>query len=159
LMVHFQTPVLLSEASAALAEAKLAQGKASVLGDAAATQGKDVFVEWFASGIDTTDPSKAKELSSVVRDAFAKLTDVNKQPVVLSQPFPEAQEIQGRMIGELRSAAVGALILSWILIAFYLRIRFHRFSFGVAAVVALIHDVLITFGVVVIANHLGLVHA
>jgi preprotein translocase SecF subunit len=63
------------------------------------------------------------------------------------------------MVGELRNAALGALIVSWVLILFYLRVRFHEYSFGIAAVASLVHDVLVTFVVVVIANHWGIVHA
>jgi preprotein translocase subunit SecF len=63
------------------------------------------------------------------------------------------------MVGELRNAAIGALILSWVLITLYVRVRFHEYKFGIAAVVALVHDVLVTFAVVVVANHLGIVNA
>jgi preprotein translocase SecF subunit len=77
---------------------------------------------------------------------------------VLSDPFPEAQEIQGRLVNDLRNAAIGALILAWGLIVLYLRVRFHEYKYGVAAVIALIHDVLVTLGIVVFVNHMGWVH-
>ena len=87
------------------------------------------------------------------------MEDADGNQIVLSDPFPEAQEIQGRLVNDLRNAAIGALILAWALIVFYLRIRFHEYKYGLAAVVALIHDVLVTFGVVVLFNHMGWVNA
>src|SRR5262249_17438609 len=143
----------------ALVRAKLPGVKVSVSGDAAATQGRDVLVEW------TTLPkTHLSSLADTVRDALqdskvANLTDVDGHAVKLSDPFPEAEEIQGRMVGELRNAAIGALILSWLLMIFYLRVRFHEYKYGIAAVVALLHDVLMAFGAVVLFNRLGIVHA
>jgi preprotein translocase SecF subunit len=78
---------------------------------------------------------------------------------VLSDPFPEAQEMQGRVVNDMRNAAIGALILACGLIVLYLRIRFHEYRYGIAAVLALIHDVLFALIAVVICNHLGIVHA
>src|SRR5690606_29670855 len=99
------------------------------------------------------------ELGNLAREALAALVDVEGAPMRLSDPFPEAQEIQGRLVDELRNAAIGALILAWVLIVLYLRVRFHEYKYGLAAVVALVHDVLAAFVVVVLFNHLGWVHA
>jgi len=54
--------------------------------------------------------------------------------------------------GELRSAAGQAIILALVLILIYITIRF-EFRFAVAAIVALVHDVLITLGAFSLANH------
>ncbi len=54
--------------------------------------------------------------------------------------------------GELRSAALEAIIFALVLILVYITIRF-EFRFAVAAIIALVHDVLITLGVFSIANH------
>jgi preprotein translocase subunit SecF len=53
--------------------------------------------------------------------------------------------------GELRSAAGQAIIFALVLILVYITIRF-EFRFAVAAIVALVHDVLITLGVFSIAD-------
>jgi preprotein translocase subunit SecF len=59
------------------------------------------------------------------------------------------ESIGPRVGGELRQAAIGALLLSWGLILVYIWFRFDlRYAPG--AVVALIHDVLITAGVFVL---------
>ena len=57
------------------------------------------------------------------------------------------QEKVGPKIGsELSSAAVRAVLVALALILIYMAWRFHRFLYGIAAVVALFHDVLITLG-------------
>ena len=58
------------------------------------------------------------------------------------------QEAVGPKIGEeLKRDAVNAIIISLILIILYIWIRFKRIHYGVAAVIALFHDILITLGV------------
>ncbi|MBX3461861.1 MAG: protein translocase subunit SecD [Planctomycetes bacterium] len=152
--LHFGSPVSVIEATSELAT-RLKGSKVSVVGaDAGATVAKDLRVEW------TTQASTRDwELFEIVRGALGDLKDAAGQPIKLSDPFPEAQEIQGRLVDELRNAAIGALVLAWVLIVLYLRVRFHEYKYGVAAVVALVHDVLVAFGAVVLVNHLGLVHA
>ncbi|HMB70159.1 MAG TPA: protein translocase subunit SecF [bacterium] len=54
--------------------------------------------------------------------------------------------------GELRSAAGQAIFLALFLILIYITIRF-EFRFAVAAIMALVHDVLITLGAFSLANH------
>jgi len=57
------------------------------------------------------------------------------------------QEKVGPKIGfELREQAVQAVLTSLVLILVYMAWRFRQFLFGIAAVVALFHDVLITLG-------------
>ncbi|MBL8729639.1 MAG: protein translocase subunit SecD [Planctomycetes bacterium] len=152
--LHFGAPVSVIEATTELAT-NLKGSKVTVLGDdPAATVTKDLRVEW-------TTPSSTRdwELFEIARTALADLKDTQQKPMRLSDPFPEAQEIQGRYVDDLRNAAIGALILAWVLIVLYLRVRFHEYKYGIGAVVALIHDVLVAFGVVVLANNLGWVHA
>ena len=58
------------------------------------------------------------------------------------------QEAVGPKIGEeLKGDAVNAILISLILIILYIWIRFKRIHYGVAAVIALFHDILITLGV------------
>ncbi len=122
--------------------------------DPDATSSKDFRVEWT-----TQVTTKDWQLAEIISEQIKDLEDDAGNPIVLSDPFPEAQEIQGRLVNDLRNAAIGALILAWALIVFYLRIRFHEYKYGLAAVVALMHDVLVTFVIVVLFNNMGLVNA
>jgi len=65
---------------------------------------------------------------------------------------PRSQEKVGPKVGtELKGKAVGAIFWSLVFIILYIWWRF-QFTYGIAAVVALFHDVLITLGVFSIAG-------
>jgi SecD/SecF fusion protein len=57
--------------------------------------------------------------------------------------FPAANSIGGKVAGDTKTMAAYALFLSNLLIIIYVWVRFQNLVFGVAAVVALIHDVLV----------------
>jgi SecD/SecF fusion protein len=64
------------------------------------------------------------------------------------------QEAVGPKIGEeLKSNAIYAILVSMILIIIYVWWRFRQIEFGVAAVIALLHDVMITMGVFSLVDH------
>ena len=73
--------------------------------------------------------------------------------------FPLSSTIGGKVAGSMRTKGVVALLASLLCIVGYIWIRFQRVMFGLAAVVALVHDVLITLGVIAlsayVANFLG----
>lgn len=83
----------------------------------------------------------------------AKATDVGdaiKQTIkeaVPNQSFEISQssEVGPRVGSELKSAALKAILISFLFIVIYIGIRFHL-PYGIAAIVALVHDVVITLG-------------
>lgn len=151
--VFLQQPVELAAAQERLGKG-LSRCTVKPLSDPAVTRTKDLRIEW------TTQASvRTWEIPAIVQKELAGLTDVDGKPLSLSEPFPDANEIQGRLVSDLRNAAIGSLVLAWGLIVLYLRIRFHEYKYGIAAVVALIHDVLVALVVVVFCNHLNFVHA
>jgi SecD/SecF fusion protein len=151
--LHFQQPVPVEKAREALTKG-LQRALVTPIGSGTAPEASDLHVEW------TTQAStKDWELFDIVKLQLAELKDPKGEPIVLSEPFPEASEIQGRLVDDLRNAAIGSLVLAWALIVLYLRVRFHEYKYGIAAVVALIHDVLVAFVAVAFFNHIGLVHA
>ncbi len=151
--LHFQRPIELAKATATLTQ-NLKGAKLTPLGEAEMGEAQDVRVEWM-----TQTGTPTKELFEIARTALGEVKDKAGEKVTLSDPFPEAQEVQGRLVNDLRNAAIGALVIAWGLIVLYLRVRFHEYKYGVAAVVALIHDVLVAFVFVVVFNHLGIVRA
>src|SRR5262249_40092948 len=142
--LHFETDVDVVAAQKGLTELR-GQGVKVDPQTGTGTQASDLLVQWPVSA-----KTQTWELFRQVRDGFENLKDVNGKPVKLSNPFPEAEEIQGRMVKELRNSAIGAVILAWGLIILYLRVRFHEYKWGIAAVVALVHDVLVALGAVVV---------
>jgi len=63
----------------------------------------------------------------------------------ISEPFPLVTVVGGYIVGLMKERAVVALVLSFIFIVGYLWFRF-ELKYGVAAVIALVHDVLFTVG-------------
>ena len=72
-----------------------------------------------------------------------------------SQPlFPLANKIGGRVAGDMKTKAIAAIIISLVGIVAYIWFRFQNVVYGLAAVVALIHDVLITLGMIALSAFL-----
>ena len=115
---------------------------------------RNFVVEW-----DVPKDVTPEGLFGMVQGQLDGVTDMSGNPVSLSDPIPESSEIGGRMVGELRNSAISALVISLGVIVLFIRVRFHEYKYGIAAVLALVHDVLVTLGVVVAANAAGLVDA
>jgi len=60
--------------------------------------------------------------------------------------FPSSVNVGGKVAGNTRQQAIYAMLASLLFIIGYIWIRFQRVAFGLAAVVALVHDVLIVLG-------------
>lgn len=75
----------------------------------------------------------------------------------LSDPFPEIATIQPRAAKSLKNKAILALLISFAGIILYVRFRFHEYRYGIGGVVGIVHDLVVTLGVVAIANMTGLV--
>ena len=82
----------------------------------------------------------------------ATLTE-NTQWFGLSEPFSEVATVGPRVASNLERDAVVALFISMLGVIFYISLRF-EFIFGVAAIVALLHDILICIGIVAVTDHL-----
>lgn len=65
--------------------------------------------------------------------------------------FPMASKIGGRVAGDMTSKAIAAILISLLGIIAYIWIRFQHVMYGLAAVIALVHDVLITLGMIAIS--------
>ncbi len=119
-----------------------------------AKSGRNIKIEF-----DMPAGTKKAEVPLRLRDALKGLTDAEGKPVLLSSPFPEESLIGPRAVGHLIQSAISAIVLSLFLVVMYIRVRFHEFKYGLAACIALVHDVSITLGMVVLFHQLGLIHA
>ena len=98
------------------------------------------------------------QLSATVDQSRRILTQLKESldntPIWLS-----SNKIGAKVAGDMRNTAVAAIVVSLIGIVIYIWIRFQRVYFGLAAVVALLHDVLITLGALALsfwlAEYLG----
>ena len=75
--------------------------------------------------------------------------DLEESPV-----FDEVNSFDSAVAGEMQRSAILAMLASLVAIVAYIWLRFQRVDFGLAAVAALVHDVLFTLGAVALANWL-----
>jgi SecD/SecF fusion protein len=68
--------------------------------------------------------------------------------------FPLASTIGGRVSGDMQIKALEAILVSLVAMIIYLWLRFSKPAYGIAAGVALIHDVLITVGALAISSYI-----
>jgi preprotein translocase SecF subunit len=87
---------------------------------------------------------KADRMQGMIKASFSEPRAVQG---VVSIGATVAEEMQGR--------ALLAVILSWAVMILYLGVRFRALRWGVAAVIALVHDVLITAGMMALADWSG----
>lgn len=99
----------------------------------------------------------ASRLKSIAQTALSRSADSANAPYRLADPIPSSSKVGAQVVDELRDKAILALVISLFAIVLYIRARFAEYSYGFAAVVALVHDVLITLGVMSVMMLTGLV--
>ena len=98
-----------------------------------------------------------------VESVILSLPDSKKEETqdLIASVFREPQVIQkivsiGSVVAEeMKGRALLAVICASVIIVIYVTIRFHAIKFGIAAVIALIHDVTIAAGLVALADWTG----
>lgn len=90
------------------------------------------------------DKSGLETVKTEIENAFA-----------IPMPLKRIVSIGAAVAGEMKGRAILALICACFAIVVYVWYRFGEFIYGAAAVIALIHDVLITLGAVAVADHFG----
>ena len=76
--------------------------------------------------------------------------DLNAQPY-----FPTSSKVGSQIAGSMRVNAALAVIFSLIGIIAYIWARFQNIAFGLAAVVALLHDVLVVLGMIALSHYVA----
>ena len=92
----------------------------------------------------TTNRTDVEEMKTGLSEAF-----------FLSDPFTASHFIGGSIASEMKAKAIFTIIIALGAIVIYIWVRFGKLSFGLAAVVALFHDVLFTLGAISIGDWLG----
>jgi SecD/SecF fusion protein len=77
--------------------------------------------------------------------------------LALSEPFPAQSFVDPTTAAKHKDDAVAAVLVSLLFQIIYIYFRFHGAAFGFAAVLALVHDVLITLGAIAFFGSIGLV--
>ena len=69
--------------------------------------------------------------------------------------FERSESFGSTVAGETQTLAIVATVASWLIIAVYLWLRFKSLVYGLAAIIAVVHDVLITLGAVAVTYWLS----
>ncbi|MBI1380074.1 MAG: protein translocase subunit SecD [Planctomycetaceae bacterium] len=83
-------------------------------------------------------------------------TDSRGVEFALANPIPESTLVGNQVVGELRDKAILAVFLSLFAVVMYIRLRFAEYSYGFAAVLSLVHDVIIAMGAMALMAYLGI---
>jgi SecD/SecF fusion protein len=87
-------------------------------------------------------------------DIDSTLKRINETFAALPE-FESFSSFGPQAAGEMQLRALGAVILSWGFIIFWIGYRFSNWSFGMGGVAALVHDVLMSMGLVAIVSSLA----
>ncbi len=86
-----------------------------------------------------------------LKTALVAMQDVMATTAILD----EVNSFDSSVASEMQESAIMAMLISLIAIVAYIWFRFQRITFGLAAVVALIHDVLVVLGLVALGAYLS----
>jgi SecD/SecF fusion protein len=102
------------------------------------------------SGFDSWDVTLSLPSDQATKVIDGLQNQLKNEPVFLS-----LSEVGPAVADEMQGKAIGAVLISLFFIAAYIWFRFQKIAFGLAAVVALLHDVLITLGIVALSHWLA----
>ncbi|MHB8899817.1 MAG: protein translocase subunit SecD [Thermoguttaceae bacterium] len=88
-------------------------------------------------------------------DQARKVLEAVKASVESMAVFPSSNTIGGQVAADTQWKAIAAVLASLVIIVIYIWIRFERITFGLAATIALIHDVLVTLGAIALTAWLA----
>ncbi|MBM2833825.1 MAG: hypothetical protein HW406_986, partial [Candidatus Brocadiaceae bacterium] len=106
-------------------------------------QGLESGTEYQTVKIALNSQQNEEAIKSTIKNAFE-----------MPNPLKRVVSIGSTVAGEMKSRAILAVIFSCIATIFYVWFRFGDFKFGSAAIIAVIHDILITLGAVAVADYL-----
>jgi SecD/SecF fusion protein len=105
---------------------------------------------------DSTTGFDQWEVTLPLDNAQSEQVVAGLQKLLSTEPvFLSLSEVRPTVAGEMQGKAFGAVVISLFFITAYIWFRFQKIAFGLAAVVALIHDVLITLGIVALCHWLS----
>ena len=92
------------------------------------------------------------KMAELSQDERALLEDTLVATYGVDKNLIESENISGKVSGEMRSAAIKAVLVATLCMLVYIWIRFKNRNFAMSAVLALLHDVLVVLAVYAIAR-------
>ncbi|MSR57110.1 MAG: protein translocase subunit SecD [Planctomycetaceae bacterium] len=96
-----------------------------------------------------------KAVQAVDTDDLAQALNSIQETMKNTPVFDEVTSFEASVAGETKQSAVIATVASLLAIVAYVWFRFDNFIFGLAAVIALAHDVLVALGCVALASYVS----
>jgi len=93
--------------------------------------------------------------TSLQPDQVKPLLEGAQKELAATPVFPSSSEIGGKVATDTQVMALYAVLASMVMIVIYIWIRFQNLIFGLAAVLALIHDVLITLAFLAVSYYVA----
>lgn len=82
------------------------------------------------------------------------VVDKMKEKLLTEPVFESVSKIESRVAGEMQRRAIAGLLMSLVFIVGFIWFRFQKLAYGIAAVISLVHDVLITLAFIAISHWL-----
>ncbi len=142
LIVNLEAPVKLADAEKALKELfpkeALAEPRVTAAG------GTPEAATALKIELKAADSGRVAQMAEILaRAPGLKLSET---------PFERFSSIGPTIARDLMANTVWALVISWLLMIIYIWFRFQHWPFGAAAIIALIHDVLVSAGMIAVAG-------
>jgi protein-export membrane protein SecD/preprotein translocase SecF subunit len=115
----------------------------------------EAAIQTYAANEEDKTASEVDQFTVRVADRTAEDVEMVKQDIekafgikdqLRSETFPRIETVGPMVANELKSSAIISILLAIVVIILYITMRF-EFKFGLAAIIALVHDVSITLGV------------
>jgi len=104
-----------------------------------------------ATGFDASSVPTRAQVEEAIRGFFADQTRTGS--LKISEPFPEVTTVSPKVSQGLQADALVAVFISIVGIVFYMSLRF-EFIYGLAGIIALVHDVMVAIGVMAVTDML-----
>jgi SecD/SecF fusion protein len=87
-------------------------------------------------------------------ESLAKVLSAWKEEINGKPNFPTSTTVGGSVARNTRIQGLAAIIASLVFMAIYISVRFHRWVYGLIAVIGLLHDVLVVLGLLALSKWL-----
>jgi SecD/SecF fusion protein len=96
-----------------------------------------------------------KTTPAISKADLDKLLDSMQQTMASSPAFDEVNSFEGGVAAEMKQKAILAMLASFIAIVVYLWFRFEKIGYGLATILAVVHDCLVCLGMLSVGAYLS----
>jgi len=117
-----------------------------IIGEGRGKEGRFQNMRLEVSGVDAAKIMDADKLAAIL---------TNTKAAFEARPQPERLEnFDSQLAAETQSRALYAILASWAALLFYIWFRFGNWTFGLAAILCLVHDVVFTLGLIAFCHYI-----